>query len=1721
MNTRNCRRTTKQVVIGGAIFLALVSGLVVAQTVTTIKTDTSWDRTAQTLTPSSSNTVVTGNRGATYSIPGNVYTITEAQGKLSGANLFHSFESFSIGTGDAAVFTTTTPTLNNVVSRVSGMSPTTINGLLALVPAAGSNPNFFFVNPNGITFGAGAQVDVPAAFHVSTANSLRMGDTVFKAGNGSDSTLTIAAPEAFGFLGRAASAAIRVDNRDANGVPSGITNISGIGGRLTLTADDVQFSSATISVPNGGALLAATGRNPLEINLDGTSTQALSGAIAMTNATLTTSGASSIRLLGGPMSLTEGSRIASNQGAQSSAGSIALESTADIILARGFVHSFTSGSNAGSSIVLDAAGQIAISRGGQITSITQSSAPGGSISLRGKSVSMDGLQQSTTSTGIISQAQAGLGNTGPISIRAVEDIRVQNGGVVSASTFSSGSTGPIDVEAASLTIDGRSTPAGFSTGIFNSAFGGTGNAGDIHVDVGGLLTILGGGQLGSLIFSSGSGGSVSVGAGRMIVDGQSNPLPFITGVFAQTFSSGNAGSLQVRVDDDLTLVNGGQIVASTSGRGSTGQVEIAARTLTVNENVSTALFTGVFNSALKGSSGNAGDINVNVADRMSLLNEGQVSSITESTGSAGNVNARVTNGSLMIDGPGTVGTSGIFSNASQGASGDSGDVTVTVANQLSVVNHGVISSSTWGGSAGTVKVEAASLLLDAGSIDSQANPGSTGNAGNISVNVAGHISLLNGGEIATNTFSMGSAGNIDVMAGSMLMDARGVTGFVGGVLSRALNEEKFGTSSGNAGDIRIQVGGNLSIFSSEISSSTRSVGHAGTVDVTAGSLLLDNVSGIFSQTFSGFHPISQFGNAGTVKVKVADSLSILGGSRISSNTSTNGNGGSVSVSAQTLLVAGADSAISTSTEAAGQGGNVLISAGQMTVEQLANVTAETSGKGKAGNVTMTGDSLAVMSGGRIEASTSGEGRGGSIAVSMTGDVTVSGVNANAQTDNRSGLFAKTQSPSTGTGGGGGGGGGGTGGGGTGGGGTGGGGTGGGGGTAAQPGSAGNIAITAKNLLLNDGAQIDSSTTSGGAGGSVSITTTENITIAGSSTSLRSDATRGNGPGGNITLVAKNITVNNGASVTAATGGKGDAGNITLTAVDQLLLQSGGKVTTSTSGNGKGGSVVIQAGRVLVDGPDTAIIADTLRPFADLTITINILHANDGDLVVQLDSPTGTRVALLSRVGGSGDNFTGTGFNDQATNPITSGSAPFTGTFTPREPLAQLINEMTAGDWILSVRDQATGNVGTLQNWTLKIGQETFQSTGAPSQIPDNGNRQSRITVTNPNQQTVQGTGEAKGIGGDVTVNAGNVTVQNGATMSAITRGSGKGGTVNLQVAGDVSVSNNGRIATDTLGSGQAGSVLIGAQNLLVNRGEVSSGAQVGSSGQAGSLMVESTNAITLSNSGLLSIRNDAQAQNPGALTPTLLSVSAHDITLKDSKITAESTGNVAASDIQIHFTGILFVDPSHITTSANLGNGGDITIGGGQLIQLENSQITTSVGGGTGNGGDINIQAGSLVLNTGFIQANTAAAGASGGNVSINVQTLLPSGNSLTIGGSEPAVFQPGVFGLNVIQAAAPTGVSGTIHSTVPTLDVAANLSGLTAKVINFGALGKDLCRMGARSSFTPVGRGGLRPSSTGMIRPEGALAQTTASEAATGGHVAIADMRDGPRLGALAECRY
>jgi hypothetical protein len=163
---------------------------------------------------------------------------------------------------------------------------------------------------------------------------------------------------------------------------------------------------------------------------------------------------------------------------------------------------------------------------------------------------------------------------------------------------------------------------------------------------------------------------------------------------------------------------------------------------------------------------------------------------------------------------------------------------------------------------------------------------------------------------------------------------------------------------------------------------------------------------------------------------------------------------------------------------------------------------------------------------------------------------------------------------------------------------------------------------------------------------------------------------------------------------------------------------------------------------------------------------------------------------------------------------------------------------------------------------------------------------------------------------------------------------------------------------------------------------------------------------------------------------------------------------------------------SSISTSANQGNGGAIAIDSNGAVTLDNALITTSVTGTSGNGGNIGVRSHSLFMNTGFIQANTAAQDAQGGLVNIDVRLLLASGGTLFAGSATPLAFRPDVFSYNVIQAAAPTGVSGAITLASPLLDLSSSMAGLHAGILDSGGLGRNPCQTSGGSSLAAVGRG-------------------------------------------------
>ncbi len=105
---------------------------------------------------------------------------------------------------------------------------------------------------------------------------------------------------------------------------------------------------------------------------------------------------------------------------------------------------------------------------------------------------------------------------------------------------------------------------------------------------------------------------------------------------------------------------------------------------------------------------------------------------------------------------------------------------------------------------------------------------------------------------------------------------------------------------------------------------------------------------------------------------------------------------------------------------------------------------------------------------------------------------------------------------------------------------------------------------------------------------------------------------------------------------------------------------------------------------------------------DVNVTLNITHSFVEDIKVTLISPTGTRVDLFMEVGSSGNNFVNTTLDDQASDSITNGVAPFTGTFRPIGALSVFNGEKANGRWILEVSDLSGDDDGSLDNWSLAI-----------------------------------------------------------------------------------------------------------------------------------------------------------------------------------------------------------------------------------------------------------------------------------------------------------------------------------------------------------------------------------------------------------------------------------
>lgn len=103
------------------------------------------------------------------------------------------------------------------------------------------------------------------------------------------------------------------------------------------------------------------------------------------------------------------------------------------------------------------------------------------------------------------------------------------------------------------------------------------------------------------------------------------------------------------------------------------------------------------------------------------------------------------------------------------------------------------------------------------------------------------------------------------------------------------------------------------------------------------------------------------------------------------------------------------------------------------------------------------------------------------------------------------------------------------------------------------------------------------------------------------------------------------------------------------------------------------------------------------------VCLNITHTYDADLDITLIAPDGTTFITLSDDNGDdGNNYTNTCFKPMAGIPISSGIAPFTGSFLPEVPFSTFNGQNINGNWTLKIVDDAAQDNGTLTGWSIEF-----------------------------------------------------------------------------------------------------------------------------------------------------------------------------------------------------------------------------------------------------------------------------------------------------------------------------------------------------------------------------------------------------------------------------------
>jgi large exoprotein involved in heme utilization and adhesion len=466
------------------------------------------------------------------------------------------------------------------------------------------------------------------------------------------------------------------------------------------------------------------------------------------------------------------------------------------------------------------------------------------------------------------------------------------------------------------------------------------------------------------------------------------------------------------------------------------------------------------------------------------------------------------------------------------------------------------------------------------------------------------------------------------------------------------------------------------------------------------------------------------------------------------------------------------------------------------------------------------------------------------------------------------------------------------------------------------GQSGDIEITAESLSLTGGAQLDTTIYDRGQGkaGNIRVRVDETVTlegVEGRRSRIHSEVEEeAKGNGGDISIEAKSVYLTNGSQLNTQTSGEGNAGNIKLTLTDTLSLDGVGNNQPSSisspvaeGARGNGGNISVIAESVFVtNGGQFNLTTRGAGNAGSLSISAGSTVSFDGDFQ-RSDGNVLTSTAK-TQVESDGDGNGGTIYIEARSIFLTNGA--------------------------LLLSDTKTENEGNAGNITI-IASESLLVSGVSEFVPE----YSSAIISSAN-----GTGN----GGNITIEAGTLTVSDGGFIDANTNREGMAGNVTIladavTVHGVNSNGSHSRLVaqTDQASTNDGGNLEITTSQLTIQDGGQVSVSSTGL-GDSGSLIIKA-DIILLENQGMLSA---STASGEGGN----ISLQVDDYILMRGKslISAEADNNGNGGNIMINAPFIVAVakEDNDIIANAFQGQGGNINITAQGIYGLEyKSQLSS------------------------------------------------------------------------------------------------------------------------------------------------------------------------------------